>query len=118
MWFDNIIFYSRRDRHLHIHPIEIVRGNKKDNIDMYLNITSLNSGLLTNLGSIRDPFAGCGASSCTGLIGSHPKHVANISANNNVVPSFCNVKKQQRKEAEGKWKCQSLRHATILEGRM
>lgn len=54
----------------------------------YLNITSLNSGLFTNFGSILDPFAGCKTSSLIGLIGSQPKHVANISANNNVVPSF------------------------------
>lgn len=53
-----------------------------------LNITSLNSGLLTNFGSIRDPLIGCNTGSLIGLIVSHPKHVANISAKSSVVPSF------------------------------
>lgn len=65
--------------------------NLSQDIWNYLNMTSLNSGLFTNFGSIREPFAGCSTSSLIGLIGSQPKHVANISANNSVVPSFCKL---------------------------
>jgi hypothetical protein len=57
--------------------------------ESHLNVTSLSSGLLTNLGSIRDPFTGCRTVSLMGFIGSQPKHVLKISANSNVVPSFC-----------------------------
>lgn len=54
----------------------------------YLNITSLNSGLLTNFGSILDPLIGCKTGSLIGLIVSQPKQVAKISAKSKVVPSF------------------------------
>lgn len=57
--------------------------------ESHLNVTSLSSGLLTNLGSIRDPFTGCRTVSLIGFIGSQPKHVLKISAKSNVVPSFC-----------------------------
>ena len=45
--------------------------------------------MLTNFGSMRDPFNGCRTVSFIGFIGSQPKHVLKISANSNVVPSFC-----------------------------
>lgn len=45
--------------------------------------------MLTNLGSIRDPFTGCSTVSLMGLIGSQAKHVLKMSARSNVVPSFC-----------------------------
>lgn len=58
----------------------------------HLNVTSLSSGLLTNLGSMRDPLDGCSTGSLICLIGSQPKHVLKMSASNSVVPSFCNRK--------------------------
>lgn len=53
-----------------------------------LNITSLNSELLTNFGSMRELLFVCKIGSLINLIASQPKHVAKISANNSVVPSF------------------------------
>lgn len=48
------------------------------------------SELLTNFGSMRAPFTGCICEfSLMGFMGSQPKHVLKISANSNVVPSFC-----------------------------
>lgn len=54
----------------------------------HLNITSLSSGLLTNFGSIRVPLTGCNMGSLIGFMVSQPKHVAKMSANKSVVPSF------------------------------
>lgn len=59
-------------------------------VETHRNVTSLNSELLTNLGSMRDPFTGCMREpSLMGLMGSQPKHVLKISASSKVVPSFC-----------------------------
>jgi hypothetical protein len=66
---------------------------KKNLITLFdVDMTTLpetHSRLLTNFGSIRDPFTGCRTFSFMGFIGSQPKHVLKISASNNVVPSFC-----------------------------
>lgn len=69
--------------------------------EAHLNVTSLSSGLLTNFGSMRDPFTGCTTVSFMGFIGSQPKHVLKISASSKVVPSFCkhdtnNIKKKTK----------------------
>lgn len=59
-------------------------------------MTSLNSGLLTNFKSIREPFGGCKIGAFIDFILSQPKQVAKISANNNVVPSFYNKHKTNK----------------------
>lgn len=98
------IFYSRLcsagERERKLNRIGWKLG-KKSKHESHLNVTSLSSGLLTNFGSMRDPFTGCRTVSFIGLIGSQPKHVLKISARSSVVPSFCkhdtnNIKKKAR----------------------
>lgn len=55
---------------------------------IYLNITSLNSELFTNLRSIRDPLMLCGVGSSIVLMPSGPKDVVKMSANRSLVTSF------------------------------
>lgn len=76
----------------------------KSSHEAHLNVTSESSGLLTNFGSMRDPFTGCRTVSFMGFIGSQPKHVLKISAKSNVVPSFCkhDTNNKKRKRAEQK----------------
>lgn len=81
--------------------IQFERESKVSSHETHLNVTSLSSGLLTNFGSMRDPFTGCTTVSFMGFIGSQPKHVLKISASSKVVPSFCkhdtnNIKKKNK----------------------
>lgn len=92
------LFYDRKIFYLQpwIVKIKIIKFSSVDHVKLELftnlNVTSLNSGLFTNFGSMREPLIGCKTVSLIGLIGSHPKQVLNISARRRVVPSFCKNK--------------------------